>query len=161
MLDWLQLIIGRAMFTFLRRHTILVFTLLAMLSQGVFASTLMMDTTSASQAMMSVTSSDKIMDMQSETICKTNQTSTFHCSEPSNCGDNEQNSMLPGLVQNCCDSDAPCKADCNHCLVISITATLLNLHSWSGYSPSEFIFITQMLHFHSISLAQDIRPPIA
>ncbi|WP_394390901.1 hypothetical protein [Shewanella woodyi] len=143
------------MFTFLRRHTLLVFTLLAMLSQGVFASGSMIGMSPTHEAMMSGAHHSQMMSMKNGESCHTEQKTT-----PSHCCELEQ-TMLPGAAQNCCDGEGLCKGDCNHCLVISMTGTLFSSKSWSGFSPSEFVMATQMPHFHSISLPQDIRPPIA
>ena len=144
------------MLMFLRRHILLVFTLLAMLSQGVFANGLMIDNPQSHKAMMSGSHHGTMMNIKDGATCHTEQTV-----ELSHCCENEQNSMLPGTAQNCCDGDNSCKGDCNHCLVISMTGTLFSSKSWSGFSPSEFVMATQMPHFHSISLPQDIKPPIA
>ncbi|NRD72293.1 hypothetical protein HQQ94_03360 [Shewanella sp. VB17] len=149
------------MFTLLRRHTLLVLTLLAMLSQGVLANTATMKVNQSHTAMMSMVHNGNIMSMQNQAMCHMEQANTSPCIDSSNCNENQPTNRLNNLVTNCCDGDGPCKSDCDHCLAISITATLFSLKSWTGYSPSEFIFITKMPHFHSISLPQDIRPPIA
>ena len=144
------------MFTFLCRHTLLALTLLAMLSQGVCASGSMIDMSQTHEVSMSGSHHDAMMSMKDGATCHTELTD-----EPSHCCDNGQNSMLPGAAQNCCDGDGACEGDCSHCLVVSVTGTLFSSKPWSGFSPSEFVMATPMPHFHSISLPQDIRPPIA
>ncbi|NKF49139.1 hypothetical protein G3R49_00930 [Shewanella sp. WXL01] len=62
---------------------------------------------------------------------------------------------------HCCDGDNQCQSDCSHCLVISIAGTLLDLTPWSSNPAPESPLASVIPHFHSIALAQDIRPPIA
>ncbi|WP_259651268.1 MULTISPECIES: hypothetical protein [Shewanella] len=62
---------------------------------------------------------------------------------------------------HCCEGKMSCELDCNHCLVITVTGTLLSFSPWPGNNISDIAMATPMPHFHSISLLQDLRPPIA
>ncbi|QYK01687.1 hypothetical protein [Shewanella psychrotolerans] len=131
----------------LRHHTLVVFTLLAMLGQV---------TLSNGFSMVSYAQADEMpmMQMSNGDDCHESQVDM-----KSQCCDGEQN-VLPA-AQHCCEGNGYCKGDCNHCLVISVVGTLFTVKSWPGFSSSESIMAIQMPHFHSISLGSAFRPPIA
>jgi hypothetical protein len=132
----------------LRHHTLVAFTLLAMLGQVMLSNGF---------SMVSYAQADEMpmmMQMTNEGDCHTSQVEI-----PSHCCDVEQN-VLPA-AQHCCEGNGYCKGDCNHCLVISVTGTLFTVKPWPGFSGSESIMAIQMPHFHSISLGSVLRPPIA
>jgi len=145
------------MFKSVRRHTLIVLTLLAMLSQGLMTNGLsMVRNAEAHEAMMPESHDSDMMSMEDGANYHSEQTSnTAHCC------DTEQNEVLPGTAQNCCDGDEFCQGNCSHCLVISVTGTLFHAKSWPGFSPSQHAMATQMPYFHSISLTTDLKPPIA
>ncbi|QFU20618.1 hypothetical protein FM038_001150 [Shewanella eurypsychrophilus] len=147
------------MLTFFRRHTLIAFTLLAMLSQGLLSNgSFMVGKAQAHEAMMSSSHHSQMMTMKNGATCHTEQ----QTSDTSPCCDSEQiDEVLPDETQSCCNGNGYCQGDCNHCLVISVTGTLFETTSWPGFSPSELAMATQMPHFHSISIAKDIKPPIA
>ncbi|MBE7216257.1 hypothetical protein MK852_23545 [Shewanella benthica] len=146
------------MFTFFRRHTLIAFTLLAMLSQGLLSNgSMMIGKAQAHEAMMSGSHHSQMMSMKDGAACHSEQTDNIpHC-----CDSELLDDVLPDEAQSCCDGKGYCQGDCNHCLVISVTGTLFDTKSWPGFSPSELALATQMPHFHSISISKDIRPPIA
>ncbi|QYJ85909.1 hypothetical protein K0I73_17365 [Shewanella mesophila] len=132
----------------LRHHTLVAFTLLAMLGQVMLSNGFSM--VSYAQAdempmMMQLTNSDDCHESQVEM--------------KSHCCDGEEN-VLPA-TQHCCEGNGYCKGDCNHCLVISVIGTLFTVKPWPGFNGSESILAIQMPHFHSISLGSALRPPIA
>ncbi|MGS0692960.1 hypothetical protein [Shewanella sp. 0m-4] len=138
------------MLSIFRRHTLLALTLLALLSQLVLSNgSLMVPSAMAGDMQM--------MSMQDGTECHQVQMDEgAHC-----CDSEEQMQMLPGNSKDCCNGNGSCQSDCNHCLVISVTGTLLSASPWPGFTTSEIVTATPMPHFHSISLPQDLRPPIA
>lgn len=138
------------MLSILRRHTLLAFTLLALLSQLLLTNgSLMVPNAMADEMPM--------MTMQDGAECHQMQMdSDTHC-----CDSDETMQMLPGNSKNCCNGKGSCQSDCNHCLVISVTGTLFSVLSWPGNNTSDIATATPMPHFHSISLPQDLRPPIA
>lgn len=138
------------MLSIFRRHTLLAFTLLALLSQLVLSNgSLMVPNAMAGEMPM--------MNMQYGTECHPAQMDEdTHC-----CEAETQMQMLPGNPQPCCNGNGSCQSDCSHCLVISVTGTLFSASPWPGFSTSEIVMATPMPHFHSISLPQDLRPPIA
>lgn len=146
------------MFSFFRRHTLIAFTLLAMLSQGLLSNgSLMVGKAQAHEAMMTGSHHSQMMSMNDGATCHTSQVDN---SSP--CCDSEQiDRVLPDEAQSCCNGNGYCQGDCNHCLVISVTGTLFETKPWPGFSPSELAMATQMPHFHSISISKDIRPPIS
>ena len=138
------------MLSIIRRHTLLAITLLALLSQLVLSNgSLMVPSAMADEMPM--------MSMQDGTGCHQVQMDIdAHC-----CDSDEQMQMLPGSSKHCCNGNGTCQSDCSHCLVISVTGTLFSVSPWPGFSTSEIVMATPMPHFHSISLPQDLRPPIA
>lgn len=133
------------MFTLFQARPLIAFALLAFLSQVLSANgDLMVGKVAAAefsvdQSHLSMMSSD---------------------SEPS-CHDKVTNSDKSRLEQHCCDTDNSCKADCNHCLVISVTASIFTINYWPEFNMPENILATSMPHFHSISISKDLKPPIA
>lgn len=147
------------MFTFLRHHTLIALTLLAMLSQGMLSNgSFMVGKAQAHEAMMSGSNHSQMMNEENGASCHTERqmTNTSHC-----CDSEQIAQALPADAQSCCNGSGYCQSDCSHCLVISVTGTLFETTSWPGFSPSELALATQMPHFHSISIAKDIKPPIA
>lgn len=61
----------------------------------------------------------------------------------------------------CCDGQGTCSGDCVHCLSISVAGTLLSDCNWPDAQPMGLQQTTYIPHFHSISLPQALRPPIA
>ncbi len=146
------------MFTLIRRHTLIAFTLLAMLSQGLLSNgSMMVGKVQAHEAVMSGSLHTPMMNMEDGAACHSKQTDKVsHC-----CNSEQLDDVLPDEAQSCCNGNGYCQGDCNHCLVISMTGTLFDTKSWLEFSPSELALATQMSHFHSISIVKDIRPPIA
>ncbi|EDQ02376.1 hypothetical protein [Shewanella benthica] len=146
------------MFTFFRRHTLIAFTLLAMLSQGLLSNgSMMIGKAQAHDAMISGSHHSQMMSMKDGAAYHSERTENIpHC-----CDSERLDDVLPDEAQSCCDGKGYCQGDCNHCLVISVTCTLFDTKSWPGFSPSELALATQMPHFRSISISKDIRPPIA
>ncbi|MCG9731621.1 hypothetical protein L1D44_17645 [Shewanella sp. Isolate13] len=138
------------MFSRIRRHTLLAFMLLALLSQLVLTNGSWMVPNAMADEM-------PMMSMQAGTECHQDQMDEdTHC-----CESEESMQMLPGDSQSCCNGNGNCQSDCNHCLVISVTGTLFSVTPWPGFNTSDIALATPMPHFHSISLPQDLRPPIA
>ena len=145
------------MFSLIRRHTLIAFTLLAMLSQGLLSNgSMMVGKAQAHEAMMSGSHHSQMMTMKDGVACHSEQTGNIP-----HCCDEQVKHALPDEAQSCCNGNGYCQGDCNHCLVISMTGTLFDTKSWPGFSPSELALATQMPYFHSISISKDIRPPIA
>ena len=131
----------------LRQHTLVIFTLLALLGQVLLTN---------GMAMVSYAQADEMPMMQM------NNGDDCHDDDAmmqSHCCDDEQNVLT--AAQHCCEGKGFCKGDCNHCVVISVTGTLFTVTPWPGVAGSESVLATQMPHFHSISLGSAFRPPIA
>lgn len=131
-----------------RRHTLVIFTLFAMLGQVMLSNGFSMVPNAQAHDL------SMMMQMSNSDAC--------HPSEvvrQAHCCDAEQN-VLPA-AQHCCEGNGYCKGDCTHCLVISMTGTLFSVTSWPDFRGSESILATQMPHFHSISLGSELKPPIA
>ncbi|MCE9680368.1 hypothetical protein LZP69_14510 [Shewanella sp. AS1] len=131
----------------LRHRTLVIFSLLAMLSQLVLTNGFAMVSYAQANEM-------PVMQMADSADCHQVMVET-----QSHCCDDDQK-MLPA-DQHCCDGNGYCKGDCSHCLMISVTGTLFTVKSWSGFRGSESIQTIQMPHFHSIILGSVLRPPIA
>ncbi|WP_261923615.1 hypothetical protein [Shewanella sp. NFH-SH190041] len=69
--------------------------------------------------------------------------------------------QTPASAPHCCDGNNGCSEDCGHCMTISVTGTLLSDNYWPERFPSEAAVSTKLPHFHSVSLSQALRPPIA
>jgi len=140
------------MFKSVRRHTLIVFTLLAMLSQALLSNGFAM-ATEMHETMMSACNHVGVTSTEYGAAC--------HTELADNCCNSDLHTQaLPGASQNCCDGDGQCEMDCSHCQAVSVTGTLYNAKSWSGFSPSELSSATQMPHFYSVSLTKVLRPPI-
>jgi hypothetical protein len=97
----------------LLRHMFILFTLFSLLGQGVMAngySIMPIQDENMSVAMDSSQSSAP-MPIQAEMKC---HDSALNMSEPP--------------TPNCCDAPHKCNLDCNHCLSLAMTATLLTLN---------------------------------
>ena len=137
------------MFSILRHHTLLTITLLALLSQLLLANGLMIPNAMADEMPM--------MSMQHEAECHPMQMqSNPHC-----CGSHDTMQMQRDNTNHCCNSTGSCISDCHHCLVISVIGTVFSVFSWPKRNTNETLTATPMHHFHSISLPQVLRPPIA
>ena len=140
------------MFSIIRRHTLLAITLLALLSQLVLANGSLMVTNAMADDM-------PMMSMQDGADC---HQATMDMDASDNCCENEANmQVIAEHSPNCCSGSGSCQNDCSHCLVISVTGTLFSVSPWPGFSASDVATATPMPHFHSISLPQDLKPPIA
>ncbi|MCL1051632.1 hypothetical protein L2755_18640 [Shewanella abyssi] len=138
------------MFSILRRHTLIAFTLLALLSQLMLANGSLMVSNAMADDM-------PMMSMQGQTDGYPQQVeNNAHCSDSA-----DSTQVFPSNAESCCNGEDFCQSDCNHCLVISVTASLFSVLSWPGSNMSDIAMATPMPHFHSISLPQDLRPPIA
>ncbi|WP_394202588.1 hypothetical protein [Shewanella waksmanii] len=140
------------MLNVVRRQTLVIFTLLAMLGQVLLSNGFAM------VPMAQAEESHSMMQMTNGASCHTvtSMETASHC-----CDAELSATPLPEDNQHCCNGNGTCQADCNHCLVISVTGTLFDVKTWSGFNGSQHAMATQMPHFHSISLARDLRPPIA
>ncbi|WOT05435.1 hypothetical protein [Shewanella youngdeokensis] len=97
------------------------------------------------------------MSMQDGTEChQEKMDNSTHC-----CHSNQMKPAVAGNSKDCCNGGSICQSDCNHCLVISVTGTLYSTASWPKSGKTDLAVTTQMPHFHSILLPQDLRPPIA
>ncbi len=136
------------MLSIIRRHTLLAFTLLALLSQLVLSNGSLMVSKAMADDMPMISTQDGTgchpMPVNEDTHCCEVEMQTLHSNG-----------------QPCCNGNGSCQSDCSHCLVISVTGTLLCASPWPGFSTSEVVMATPVPHFHSISLPQDLRPPIA
>ncbi|WP_153913061.1 hypothetical protein [Shewanella sp. TC10] len=131
------------------RHSFIVFTLLTLLSQVMLTNgSLMINNANAHEAPM------KSMQVE-KSHHKNNETADSDCCKTAQAPQQAIEST------NCCEGKTSCELDCNHCLVITVTGTLLNFLPWPGNNISDIAMATPMPHFHSISLLQDLRPPIA
>ncbi|MCL1138143.1 hypothetical protein [Shewanella pneumatophori] len=141
------------MFSIIRRHTLIAITLLALLSQLVLSNGSLMVAKAMADDM-------PMMSMQDGADCH-QVTMDINNSDDDCCEIEANTQALAEHSPNCCNGSGSCQSDCSHCLVISVTGTLFSVSPWPGFSTSEIVMATPMPHFHSISLPQDLRPPIA
>ena len=135
-----------------RRHILVLFTMLALLGQGMLTNGhWMVPTAEAHSGEMHSTAHPMAATMD----CHPQQTQSSHC-----CDDPQVDTVLPDTVSHCCEGKGFCKSDCNHCLVISVAGTLIAIGSWPVMSLPEAAVATPMPHFHSVSVGQTIKPPI-
>ncbi|QUN05963.1 hypothetical protein KDN34_00245 [Shewanella yunxiaonensis] len=139
----------------LRRHMGLILTMLAFIGQGLLSNDhWMIPSANATEPtmMMSATSSQP---MAASMDCHTQKTMTPDC-----CDGHHVAQVLPDTAtHHCCDGKGLCKG--GHCLVISVTGTLLAAVSWPTAKQPEVAVATPMPHFHSVDVNPSLKPPIA
>ena len=137
------------MFRLFRHRLTFAFTLLALLSQLVFANATLAypkgytDTPSPLHP-----HSEIVSDINSEDDSKINCQNTC---QHNHCTTNQTSH---------CHGQQICQADCDNCQLIKYTDTLLTLTLWSLKQTSDKSIPTPEPHFHSIFSEQNYRPPI-
>ena len=141
----------------LLKRSLILFIMLAFVGQGLLSDgRWMISETQAHEAQMSHGAMMVTSNTHSDSDCH-DEKNTFN--PPVSTDRHFQMSNFNN--KSCCDSDEQCLDECKHCLVISMTASLMVDHSWLGFSPSEHPMAASLPHFHSISPSQNLRPPIA
>ncbi|MFQ6372337.1 hypothetical protein [Shewanella sp. YIC-542] len=138
----------------LRRHMGLILTLLAFVGQGLLSNDhWMIPPAKATPEIMVATTSQH--DMTAAMDCHP-QTTLPPC-----CDEHNVENVLPNATtaHHCCDDKGFCKG--GHCLVISVTGSLLTAVSWPVTKLPDVAVATPMPHFRSIDVNPNFKPPIA
>jgi hypothetical protein len=109
----------------LLRHMFILFTLFSLLGQGVMANGYSIMPTQAENMTISMHAMHSMQGSQSPKV--NNDTNTMAIQADINCHDSALN-MGETPAPNCCDGPHKCNLDCNHCLSLAMTATLLTLN---------------------------------
>lgn len=146
------------------RYLLVIFTLLALVGQGVVSNGHAMVIRSMEMSAMVSQPSCQGMDhtamMQIETEHQANA-SAMAGAGTSTASTNCCNDQMPSGAKHCCDGTTFCLNDCGHCLTISVAGTLFSPHLWPSVSLNDTPMASPMPHFHSISLSSALKPPIA
>ncbi|MCH1929970.1 hypothetical protein L9G16_07240 [Shewanella sp. A25] len=142
----------------LGRLLLVIFTLLALVGQGVVSNGYAMVTRSMDMGAMAHENANQGMDHTAMMQMNKDGSTKHHAIANSDCCNDKP---LPGAKQHCCDGSQSCSHDCGHCMTISAAGTLFSPHLWPSVGLSETAMATPMPHFHSISLASAFKPPIA
>lgn len=141
----------------LSRYLLVIFTLLALVGQGVMSN-------GHAKVAHSMDMSAMVHNPSNQGMGHTAmmQMSTEHRTDVSAIANTDccNDQMLPG-AKHCCDGTTSCLNDCGHCLTISVAGTLFSPHLWPSVDLSDTPMATPMPHFHSISLSSAFKPPIA
>ncbi len=149
---------GIIMHQTLSRYLLVIFTLLALVGQGVVSNGHAMVMRSMEMGAMVHSLSNQGMDHAAMMQMNTEHHADASAMANTNCCNDQ---MLPGAKQHCCNGTTSCLNDCGHCLTISVAGTLFSPHLWPSVSLSDTPMATPMPHFHSISLSSAFKPPIA
>lgn len=159
MLESTRSLFGILMHQTLSRYLLVIFTLLALVGQGVMSNGHARVTHSMEMSAMIHNPSNQGMDHAA--MMQMNSEHHTNANTMANNTDCCNDQMLPGAKHHCCDGTTSCLNDCGHCLTISVAGTLFSPHLWPSVSLSDTPMATPMPHFHSISLSSAFKPPIA